>query len=206
MVGLVRNGDGPTLLLRADMDALPVAEATGLPYASHTTATDGAGNEVPVMHACGHDMHVACLLGAAHLLAASRDSWSGTVVALFQPAEETGDGARGMLDDGLATLVPKVDVALAQHVLPAPAGLVGTHPGPTLSAADSMRITLHGRGAHGSMPQASVGKQARRTAGGPAAFEPGHPCTPAGGRRTWRSPPPRTPPSPRGEPARSAAT
>ena len=156
VVGLIRNGEGPVVLLRADMDALPVAEATGLDYASDTTATDGAGNEVPVMHACGHDMHVACLLGATHLLAASPDSWSGTVVAVFQPAEETGDGARAMLDDGLAALVPQADVALAQHVLPAPAGLVGTHPGPTLSAADSMRITLHGRGAHGSMPQASV--------------------------------------------------
>ena len=156
VVGLLRNGEGPVVLLRADMDALPVAEATGLDYASHTTAADGDGNEVPVMHACGHDMHVACLLGAAHLLAAARERWAGTVVTVFQPAEETGDGARGMLDDGLAALLPKVDVALAQHVLPAPAGLVGTHVGPTLSAADSMRITLHGRGAHGSMPQASV--------------------------------------------------
>ena len=156
VVGLVRNGEGPVVLLRADMDALPVAEATGLDYASHTTTADAAGNEVPVMHACGHDMHVACLLGAAHLLAASPSSWAGTVVTVFQPAEETGDGARGMLDDGLAALLPEVDVALAQHVLPAPAGLVGTHAGPTLSAADSMRITVHGRGAHGSMPQASV--------------------------------------------------
>ena len=156
VVGLVRNGDGPTVLVRADMDALPVAEATALDYASHTTAADGEGNEVPVMHACGHDMHVACLLGAAHLLAADLEAWSGTLIALFQPAEETGDGARAMLDGDLASVVPTPDVALAQHVLPAPSGLVGTHPGPTLSAADSMRITLHGRGAHGSMPQAAV--------------------------------------------------
>ena len=156
VVGVLRNGDGPTVLLRADMDALPVQEATGLPYASKDTATDGAGNQVPVMHACGHDVHVSCLVGAAHLLANSRDGWTGTVVALFQPAEETGDGARGMVDDRLATLIPKPDVALAQHVLPFPAGRVGTRPGPTLSAADSMRITLHGRGAHGSMPQAAV--------------------------------------------------
>jgi hippurate hydrolase len=156
VVGLIRNGDGPVVLLRADMDALPVAEATGLDYASSATATDNAGSEVPVMHACGHDMHVACLLGATHLLARGTDHWTGTVVSVFQPAEETGDGARGMVDDGLATLVPKADVALAQHVLPAPAGLVGTHAGPTLSAADSMRVILHGRGAHGSMPQASV--------------------------------------------------
>ncbi len=156
VVGIVRNGEGPTVLLRADMDALPIAEATGLDYASHATATDGDGNEVPVMHACGHDMHVACLLGVAHLLATARDVWSGTLIALFQPAEETGDGARSMLDANLAKVIPTPDVALAQHVLPAPSGLVGTNAGPTLSASDSMRITLHGRGAHGSMPQASV--------------------------------------------------
>ncbi len=156
VVGLIRNGKGPVVMLRADMDALPVAEATGLDYASTTTVTDGDGREVSVMHACGHDMHVACLLGAVHLLATGRSRWRGTVVAVFQPAEETGDGARAMIDDGLAGLLPEVDVALAQHVLPAPAGLVGTHAGPTLSAADSLRITVHGRGAHGSMPQASV--------------------------------------------------
>ncbi|MFI5086275.1 MAG: amidohydrolase [Actinomycetales bacterium] len=156
VVGVLRNGDGPTVLLRADMDALPVREATGLPYASTATATDGDGNEVPVAHACGHDAHVACLLGAARLLADGADAWNGTVVALFQPAEETGDGARGMVDDKLASLIPKPDVALAQHVLLAPAGTVGTRPGPLLSAADSLRITVHGRGGHGSMPQATV--------------------------------------------------
>jgi hippurate hydrolase len=156
VVGVLRNGEGPTVLLRADMDALPVREATGVPYASTVTATDGAGNEVPVMHACGHDVHVTCLAGAAELLAGARDAWHGTVVALFQPAEETGDGARGMVDDGLADLVPVPDAALAQHVLPFPSGEVRTRSGPTLSEADSMRITLHGRGAHGSMPQAAV--------------------------------------------------
>ncbi len=156
VVGLLRNGEGPTVLLRADMDALPVAEATGLSYASKQVATDSAGKEVPVMHACGHDVHVACLLGAAHLLASHREAWAGDVVFVFQPAEETGDGARGMIESGLAELVPSVDVALAQHVLAAPAGVVGTHAGPTLSAADSMRITVYGLGAHGSMPQASV--------------------------------------------------
>jgi amidohydrolase len=156
VVGVLENGDGPTVLMRADMDALPVREATGLPYASSVITSDAEDNEVPVMHACGHDVHVSCLVGAAQLLADSRDSWSGTVITLFQPAEETGDGARGMLADGLAELVPAPDVALAQHVLPFPAGQVRTRPGPTLSAADSMRITLHGRGAHGSMPQAAV--------------------------------------------------
>jgi amidohydrolase len=156
VVGVLHSGDGPTVLLRADMDALPVREGTGLPYASTVTARDAEGAEVPVMHACGHDVHVACLLGAAALLAGARQEWQGRVVALFQPAEELGDGARKMVDDGLAGLLDGVDVAFAQHVLPMPAGVVGTRPGPTLSAADSMRITVHGRGAHGSMPQASV--------------------------------------------------
>src|SRR3954449_8191228 len=97
VVGILRNGAGPTVLLRADMDALPVREATGLPYASRETSTDADGDEVPVMHACGHDVHVACLAAAARLLAQGRDQWRGTLVALFQPAEEVGDGAGGML-------------------------------------------------------------------------------------------------------------
>ena len=156
VVAVLRNGHGPTVLARADMDALPVREQTGLEYASTRTATDAAGTEVPVMHACGHDVHVACLLGAATLLARSTYQWHGTVVAVFQPAEELGDGARRMVEDDLATLVGPVDVALAQHVLPFPAGQVRTRPGPVLSAADSMRVTVHGRGSHGSMPQASV--------------------------------------------------
>ncbi|MBV8992383.1 MAG: amidohydrolase [Pseudonocardiales bacterium] len=156
VVGVLGNGDGPTVLLRADMDALPVRESTGLPYASTVTVADAGGTEVSVAHACGHDVHVSCLLGAAQLLADVPDRWKGTVVALFQPAEETGDGARGMIDDGLAGLIPAPEVALAQHVLPAPAGQVGTRAGPTLSAADSMRVTVYGRGGHGSMPQATV--------------------------------------------------
>jgi len=156
VVGVLRHGDGPVVLLRADMDALPVREATSLPYASTATATDGAGNEVPVAHACGHDMHVTCLLGATQLLADGTGHWNGTVVALFQPAEETGDGARGMAGDHLAEVIPAPDVAFAQHVLPAPAGEVGTHAGPVFSAADSMRVTVYGRGGHGSMPQATV--------------------------------------------------
>jgi hippurate hydrolase len=156
VVGVLRNGDGATVLLRADMDALPVREATGLPYASEVTSTDAAGNEVPVMHACGHDVHVACLAGAAQLLADGREHWRGTLVALFQPAEEVGDGARRMVEAGLGDLIPTPQVALGQHVMPAPAGRVGTHAGAALSAADSMRITVHGRGAHGSMPQAAI--------------------------------------------------
>ena len=156
VVGIVENGEGPRVLLRADMDALPVQEATGLDYASTVVARDADGVESPVMHACGHDVHVACLLGAVDLLATSRHAWSGTVVAVFQPAEEVADGARGMLDDGLADLVGAPEAALCQHVLPMPSGVVATRVGPVLSAADSMRITVHGRGAHGSMPQASV--------------------------------------------------
>jgi amidohydrolase len=156
VVGILANSAGPTVLMRADMDALPVREATGLPYASTDTATDADGNEVPVMHACGHDVHVTSLLGAAQLLADHTDRWRGNVVALFQPAEEMGDGARGMAEDGLAGIVPAVDVALAQHVLPLPAGYVGTRSGPVLSVAESLRITVYGRGGHGSMPQTTV--------------------------------------------------
>jgi amidohydrolase len=155
VVGVLRNGEGPTVLLRADMDALPVREETGLAYASKETAAEG-GATVPVMHACGHDVHVTCLLGAVALMAQAAGHWSGTLAAVFQPAEETADGAQGMLDHGLASIVGPVDVALAQHVLPMPAGHVGTRVGPTLSAADSMRVTVYGRGAHGSMPQAAV--------------------------------------------------
>src|SRR3954454_23598165 len=112
VVGLLRNGDGPAVMLRADMDALPVKEATGLPYASTATATDPAGTEVPVMHACGHDMHVAWLAGATALLASAREAWKGTVLAVFQPAEETAQGAQAMIDDGLFERFPQPEVIL----------------------------------------------------------------------------------------------
>ncbi|GHA90388.1 MULTISPECIES: M20 family metallopeptidase [Streptomyces] len=156
VIGVLRNGDGPVVMARADMDALPVRERTGLPYASTVTATDHRGSEQPVMHACGHDVHVTCLIGCAQLLAGRRDAWQGTFVALFQPSEENGDGADAMIEDGLTAKSPRPEVVLAQHVLPYPAGYVGTRPGSFLSAADSLRITVHGRGAHGSMPQAAV--------------------------------------------------
>lgn len=156
VVGILRNGEGPVVLMRADMDALPIEEATALPYASTEHATDRDGTDVPVMHACGHDVHVACVLGAARLLAESTDAWHGTYIALFQPAEELADGAEVMLKAALSTLIPKPDVALAQHVLPFPAGTVGTRPGAFLSSGDSMRITVWGRGSHGSMPHLSV--------------------------------------------------
>jgi amidohydrolase len=156
VVGLLRNGDGPTVMLRADMDALPVEEMTGLAYASKVTATDGDGNTVPVMHACGHDMHVAWLVGASTLLAQARDGWRGTLMIVFQPAEETAEGARAMIDDGLFDRFPKPDVVLGQHVMVGPAGNIGGRGGPITSAADSLQIRLFGRGAHGSMPQSSI--------------------------------------------------
>ncbi len=156
VVGVLRNGAGPTALLRADMDALPVAERTGLPYASTARGTDGDGREVPVMHACGHDMHVTCLLGAAAELAADRSSWRGTLLLVFQPAEETGQGAQAMLDDGLFDRFGTPAVVLGQHVAPMPAGFLGLRSGPAFAAADALRVVLHGRGAHGSRPESSV--------------------------------------------------
>ena len=156
VVGILKNGEGQTVLERADMDALPVRENTGLPYASTRTAVDDAGNTVGVAHACGHDAHVTCLLGAAELLAHARQSWSGTFIALFQPAEEVAGGAKAMMDGGLRDRISKPDVAFAQHVLAYPAGKIGTQVGPVLSAGDSIRITVYGKGAHGSMPHNSV--------------------------------------------------
>jgi amidohydrolase len=156
VVGVLANGEGPTVLMRADIDALPVTEQTGLPYASTATAVD-AGATVGVMHACGHDIHITAALGAAQLLAEVSAAWSGTYVALFQPGEETAAGAQSMLDDGLVNKIPRPDVALAQHVLPSPAsGEVGTRSGPFLSAGDNLKITVFGEGSHGSMPHLGV--------------------------------------------------
>jgi amidohydrolase len=156
VVGLLRNGHGPTVMLRADMDALPIKEATGLPYASKITAKDREGITVPVGHMCGHDMHVAWLAGATALLAKARESWHGTLMAVFQPGEETAEGARAMIDDGLFDRFPKPAVVLGQHVMMGPAGTVTGSAGPITSAADNLQIRLFGRGAHGSMPQASI--------------------------------------------------
>jgi hippurate hydrolase len=156
VVGLLRNGDGPTVMLRADMDALPVEEATGLPYASKVTVTDREGKTVPVSHMCGHDMHVTWLAGATKLLAEARTTWRGTLMAVFQPAEETAEGAQAMIGDGLFKRFPKPDVILGQHVMVGPAGTVAGRAGAITSAADSLQIRLFGRGAHGSMPQASI--------------------------------------------------
>ncbi|NGO80016.1 amidohydrolase [Streptomyces sp. YC504] len=155
VVGVLANGEGPVVLLRADMDGLPVQEQTQLPYASQEMGVDSEGNKVPVMHACGHDMHVTCLLGASAQLAAARGEWHGTVVAVFQPAEEVG-GAPAMIEDGFLDRFPRADVCLGQHVSPAPVGLVGTRPGTVMAASDSLRVRLHGRGGHGSTPETTV--------------------------------------------------
>ncbi|MFD2795096.1 amidohydrolase [Promicromonospora vindobonensis] len=156
VVGVLVNGDGPCVLLRADMDALPVTEDTGLPYASTVRATTADGVESGIMHACGHDVHVTALLGAADLLAQGRSAWSGTLVVVFQPAEELGRGARAMVDDGLYDLVPRPDIVLGQHVAPVAAGLLGVHGGPAFAGTDSVDVRLVGRGGHGSRPEATV--------------------------------------------------
>src|SRR6476620_7349616 len=156
VVGVLGNGDGPVIMLRADMDALPVHEDTGLAYASKETATDSTGKQVPVMHAFGHDMHVTWLIGAATVLAQTPEAWQGTLMPVFQPAEETGAGAQAMIDDGLMTRFPKPDAVLGQHVMVGPAGAIGGRIGVITSAADSLQIRLFGRGAHGSMPQAAI--------------------------------------------------
>jgi len=156
VVGLLANGHGPTVLLRADMDALPVVERTGLAYASTARTVDASGAEVGVMHACGHDVHTTCLLGAARELAAERGSWTGTLLCLFQPAEEIGAGARAMLDDGLYDRFPCPSVVLGQHVAPLPAGVLAVEPGSAYAASDTLRVTLYGHGAHASRPQSAV--------------------------------------------------
>ena len=156
VVGILRNGDGPTVMLRADMDALPIKEATGLPYASSVTATGPDGRSVPVAHSCGHDMHVACLIGATSLFTSSPHSWQGTLMAVFQPGEETAQGAQAMIDDSLFKRFPKPDVILGQHVMSLPSGRLDWRTGVVTSSADSLQIRMFGRGAHGSMPEASI--------------------------------------------------
>ena len=156
VVGILTNGPGPVVLHRADMDGLPVTEETGLPYASTDTTVDDSGATVGLMHACGHDAHVTCLLGAVELLATEPGPWSGTFIAVFQPAEENAEGARAMIEAGLTSLVPRPDVAFGQHVLSHEAGVVATQSGPVLSAGDSVRITVFGQGSHGSMPHLGV--------------------------------------------------
>lgn len=153
---MLRNGTGKTVLLRADMDALPVEEKTGLTFASTVTMKDTDGVVKPVMHACGHDIHVTCLLAAAEMLAKKSDTWKGTLVLVFQPNEERGGGAKAMVDDGLYDKVPIPDVVMGQHVLPFKAGRLGSRVGIMLAASDSFKVTLYGRGGHGSMPNRTI--------------------------------------------------
>ncbi|HET9812928.1 MAG TPA: amidohydrolase [Sphingomicrobium sp.] len=154
VVAVMKNGPGPVLLLRADMDALPVTEQTGLPFASKVRGKSRSGVETGVMHACGHDTHVTSWLGTARRLAAMKDRWSGTLVMILQPGEETVEGARAMLDDGLFTRFPKPDYILAFHdAASLPAGQIGITPGYALANVDSVNITVHGVGGHGAYPQ-----------------------------------------------------
>ncbi len=157
VVALLRNGKGPTVMLRTGLDGLPVEEKTGLPYASKTKAKDAAGLEVPVMHACGHDVHMTSWLGTATLLAKAKDRWKGTLMLVGQPAEEIGSGARQMLADGLFKRFPKPDFAVALHtVATAPAGAVQFTPGYAMASGDSVDVTLYGKGGHGAYPHTTV--------------------------------------------------
>jgi hippurate hydrolase len=157
VVGVLRNGTGPTLMLRTDLDALPVAEQTGLVYASQVTEEGPDGQEVGVMHACGHDLHMTNLIGVARYLAAHKAQWQGTVVFVGQPAEERGAGAKAMLDDGLFQRFPKPDFAVALHVdATLPAGQVSYRDGYSLANVDSVDITVKGKGGHGAFPHATI--------------------------------------------------
>ena len=155
---MIENGEGPVVAMRGDIDALPVREASGKPYASTATQVNEAtGEETPVAHACGHDFHIMGLLGACLAYQRHRDAWRGTFVGVFQPGEETAAGARDMVEGGIAEAMPKPDVYLGQHVLASvPGGAVATTPGPVLSAASSIRVVVHGKGSHGSMPELGV--------------------------------------------------
>lgn len=159
LVAILRNGDGPVVAMRGDIDALPMAERSGVDYAAEgvTQVDESTGQDTPVAHSCGHDMHIVCLLGATWALHAQRDAWSGTFLAVFQPGEENAAGAKAMVAAGIVDLVPKPDVYLGQHVLGSlPGGTVGIRSGPLFSAAASIEILLHGRGSHGSMPNLGV--------------------------------------------------
>jgi hippurate hydrolase len=156
VVGLMKNGEGPTVMLRADMDALPVKESTGLPYASTKVARDEEGIEVGVSHTCGHDLHVTWLMGASRLFSEHRDKWTGTLMVVFQPGEEVGRGAQSMIDDGMMNHFPKPDIILGQHVMVGESGTVSYRSGAILSAGNSLKVKIFGRGAHGSQPQTSI--------------------------------------------------
>ncbi len=157
VVGVLKNGNGPVVMLRSELDALPVEEQTGLDYASKVRTKDDSGADVGVMHACGHDIHMASWMATAKIMAGARQRWSGTLVMIGQPAEEMVGGAKAMLKDGLFTRFPRPDVALAVHDdARYPAGMIGYHAGPILSNSDTVKITIFGRGGHGARPETTV--------------------------------------------------
>jgi len=157
IVALMKNGPGPTVMLRTEIDALPVAEKTGLPFASSVTTKNAAGQVVPVMHACGHDLHMAAWAGTAQIMAAHKDRWRGTLMLVGQPAEETLSGAAAMLNDGLFTRFPKPDFALSLHDDDTmPSGTIGYRAGLFRGMSDRVEITVYGRGGHGAMPRATT--------------------------------------------------
>jgi hippurate hydrolase len=157
LVGVLKNGTGPTVALRVELDALPVVENTGLPFASQVKTKDAVGAEVGVMHACGHDAHMAAWIGTATLMARDRKSWRGTLVLVGQPAEEIGVGAQAMMADGLLKRFPRPDFALAIHDdARRLAGEIGISGGPILTNADSLDMTVYGRGGHGARPEATI--------------------------------------------------
>ncbi|WP_404286848.1 amidohydrolase [Glutamicibacter arilaitensis] len=156
VVGIQENGPGPVIAFRADSDGLPIKEDTGADYASLATGVLADGSEVPVMHGCGHDTHVASALAAAQVMARSTGSWSGTVLWLFQPGEETAAGAQAMLADGLWEKVPHPQVVLGQHVFPFQTGTIAITEGSAMALADSLKVTLYGKQSHGSQPQDSL--------------------------------------------------
>src|SRR5580700_11660865 len=157
IVAVMKNGPGPTVMLRTELDALPVQEKTGLPFASKVVVKNANGQSTPVMHACGHDIHMAAWAGTARLMAEHKDRWHGTLILIGQPAEEAGAGASAMLKDGLFVRFPKPDFAIALHDDDTlPAGVIGYHAGFFRSAADFLTVTIFGRGGHGAMPQNTV--------------------------------------------------
>jgi hippurate hydrolase len=157
IVAVLKNGSGPAVMLRTELDALPVEEKTNLPFASKATAKNAAGQSAPVMHACGHDIHMAAWAGTARLMAEHKDRWHGTLILVGQPAEENGAGAKAMLQDGLFTRFPRPDFALSLHDDDTmPAGTIGYHAGPFRSMSDGVTIVVHGRGGHAAMPMNTV--------------------------------------------------
>jgi hippurate hydrolase len=156
VVGLLRNGAGPVVMLRGDMDALPIKEQTGVDYASKVVGTTIDGSTVPVMHACGHDIHTTSLIATAEILVKGREAWRGTAFICAQPAEETGQGAEAMLRSGLFTNFPRPDICLGQHVLPLAGGMVGHNSGVIMSSSINVDIRLIGKGGHGSLPQVAI--------------------------------------------------